>query len=101
MAILQHNISGELTQELIPAGSDVLVSQISLVNTHASTTCKVDLHIEKKLTGKFYLVKSKELAVGSHFVYKDAVKFNTKNFSLFIKLTKTASETPTVDVIIN
>ena len=37
MAILQHNISGELTQELIPAGSDVLVSQISLVNTHAST----------------------------------------------------------------
>jgi len=42
------------------------------------------------------------LPVGATFLYQ-GVNFNTnKNqFSLFIKLTKGASETPEVDVIIN
>ena len=102
MASFLYNISGETTQELLKVGSNISVSKISLTNTHASTTCTVDLYIEKKLTGKYHLIKSMALPVGATFLYQ-GVNFNTnKNqFSLFIKLTKGASETPTVDVIIN
>ena len=103
MATVRHNISGELTQELLPVGSNVNVSSISLTNIHASTTCKVDLFIEKKLDGKFYLIKDVAIPVGATFVYRDGVTFSTalNQFSLYIKPTKGASETPTVDVIIN
>ena len=96
------NISGELTQELLAAGDGVKVSKISLTNIHADTKCTVDLHIEKKLTGKFYLLKAIELPIGATLIYDD-MKFNnnTDEFGLYIKLTKSASETPTVDVIIN
>ena len=99
-----HNISGELTQELLAAGGGVSVTSISLVNTHASTTCTVDLYIEKKLTGKFYIMKSLQLPVGSTLVLEgNDVKFSNKanQFGLYIKLTQGASETPTVDVIIS
>jgi hypothetical protein len=52
----QHfNISGELTQELLAPGDDVKVNKISLVNTHASLLCTVDLYIEKALTGNSIL----------------------------------------------
>ena len=83
------NITGALTQELIAAGSNVNVTSISLVNTHASTTCTVDLYIEKKLTGKFYIAKSLSLAVGTSAILKD-VKFSNKTgeFGLYIKLGK-------------
>ena len=63
------NISGELTQELLAVGDNVKVSKISFTNTHTTTMCTVDLHIEKKLTGKFYLLKGVELPVGSTFVF--------------------------------
>jgi hypothetical protein len=98
----QHfNISGELTQELLAPGSGVNVNKISLVNTHASLLCTVDLYIEKALTGKFYLIKKVELPVGVTLIY-DGVKFSNASgqFGLYIKLTA-ASGTPTVDVIIN
>ena len=103
MSVLHHNISGELTQQLLQVGSNVNVSKITLTNIHSSTTCTVDLYIEKKLTGKYYLLKSMSLPVGVTFVYEGGVKFSTRTgqYSLFIKLTKGASETPTVDVIIN
>ena len=64
MASKQYNISGELTQELLAAGENVNVKSISLLNVHASTTCTVDLYIEKKLTGKFYIMKAISLPVG-------------------------------------
>ena len=99
-----HNISGELTQELLAAGDEVGVKSISLVNLHASTTCTVDLYIEKQLTGKFYIMKSLQLPVGSTLVLEgNDVKFSNKanQFGLYIKLTQGASETPTVDVIIS
>tara|TARA_B110000046_G_scaffold48745_1_gene54111 strand:+ start:910 stop:1224 length:315 start_codon:yes stop_codon:yes gene_type:complete len=104
MAITHHNISGESTQELLAAGDGVNVTSISLVNIHASTTCTVDLYIEKKLTGKFYIMKSLQLPVGSTLVLEgNDVKFSNKanQFGLYIKLTQGASETPTVDVIIS
>ena len=104
MATTHHNISGELTQELLAAGDNVNITSISLVNTHASTTCTVDLYIEKQLTGKFYILKSLQLPVGSTLILEDNdVKFSNKagQFGLYIKLTQGASETPTVDVIIS
>ena len=93
------NITGELTQELLAAGDKVSVSKILLTNLHASTTCTVDLYIEKKLTGKFYLIKGVALPPAVAFVH-DEVSFNNKanEFGLFIKITKGASETPAVDV---
>ena len=102
MATLHHNISGELTKELLAAGDSINVSKISLTNIHASLPCTVDLYIEKKLTGTFYLLKAVELPIGATLIYED-VRFNNNpnEFGLYIKLTKSASETPTVDVIIN
>ena len=100
MATRYHNISGELTQELLAAGDDVRVSSISLTNIHASTTCTVDLYIEKKLTGTFYIIKSVSLPIGVILSHNFTFDNSTSEFGLYIKLTKGASETPTVDVII-
>mgnify|MGYP003648693570 FL=1 len=99
MALLK-NISGELTQEVLAVGDSDVVSLISLVNTHASASCTVDVYIEKKLTGKFYLAKAVTLPIGVTLVL-DGVGFNNGSggFSLFIKLT--GSSASTVDVIIN
>ena len=47
MATVHHNISGELTQELLAAGDNAQVSSISLSNIHADTTCTVDLYNER------------------------------------------------------
>ena len=101
MATRYHNISGELTQELLAAGDDVRVSSISLTNIHASTNCTVDLYIEKKLTGTFYIIKSVSLPIGVILSHNFTFDNSTGEFGLYIKLTKTASETPTVDVIIS
>tara|TARA_R110000782_G_scaffold209745_1_gene297916 strand:+ start:1753 stop:2058 length:306 start_codon:yes stop_codon:yes gene_type:complete len=99
---LQKNISGQLTQQVLAKGKGGKISSISLVNIHASTTCTVDLYIERELTGKFYLAKGTALPVGATLIF-DGVSFDnsTNGFSLFIKLTQGASETPVVDVIIS
>ena len=95
------NITGELTQELLAVGDNVKVSKISLTNIHATTMCTVDLHVERKLTGKFYLLKGIELPVGTTFVHSGMNFDNSANgFALYIKLNKSASETPAVDVIL-
>jgi len=102
MATTHHNISGELTQELLAAGDGVKVRSISLVNVHASTTCTMDLYIEKKLTGKFYIAKAISLPVGATLIFDDANFSNqVGQFGLYIKLTQGASETPVVDIIIS
>ena len=96
------NITGELTQELLAAGSSTSVSKISLTNIEGTNKCTVDLYIEKKLTGKFYLLKGVELPIGVTLIYDD-MKFSNRGdeFGLYIKLTRSASETPAVDIIIN
>ena len=94
------NISGELTQELLATSNNAKVSKISLVNTHATTMCTVDLYIEKKLTGKFYLLKGVELPIGATLIHNIAFSNATGEFGLYIKLNKSVSETPTVDVIL-
>jgi len=84
----QFNISGELTQELIAAGSGNGVSRVSLTNVQKVSSCKVDLYIEKKLEGKFYLLKGVELPIGATLVH-DSISFSNKagEFGLYIKLT--------------
>ena len=101
MATRYHNISGELTQELLAAGDDVRVSSISLTNIHASTTCTVNLYIEKKLTGTFYIIKGVKLPTGAILSHDFTFDNSANEFGLYIKLTQGASETPTVDVIIS
>ena len=104
---LYFNITGassaaaELTRELIAPGDDVRVSSISLTNVHADTKCTVDLYVEKSLKGKFYLLKSVELPVGATLVHGFTLDNKPNEFGLHLKLTKSASETPSVDVVIN
>jgi hypothetical protein len=95
------NISGESTQELLAVNSNVKVNKISLTNIEGTNKCTVDLYIEKKLKGRFYLLKGVELPIGATLIYDETKFSNNSGFSLYIKLTKSASETPTVDVIIN
>ena len=90
------NISGELTQKLLAAGDNIRVSKISLTNTQKVSKCKVDLYIEKKLTGKFYLLKGVELPIGATLIYDDMKFSNTVGeFGLYIKLTDGATFTLT------
>ena len=86
------NITGELTQELLAAGDNTNVSSISLTNVDSTGTAvdaEVDLYIEKKLTGKFYLLKSIKIPYGVT-LFHDIKSFNNKTgeFGLYIKLTK-------------
>ena len=86
------NITGELTQELLAAGGNTNISSISLTNVDSTGTAvdaDVDLYIEKKLTGKFYLLKSVKIPYGVT-LFHDIKSFNNKTgeFGLYIKLTK-------------
>ena len=86
------NITGELTRELLAAGDNTNVSSISLTNVDSTGTAvdaEVDLYIEKKLTGKFYLLKSVKIPYGVT-LFHDVTGFNNKTneFGLYIKLTK-------------
>ena len=96
MATLHHNISGELTQELLAPGDSMNVSKISLTNIQKVSSCKVDLFIQKALTGRFYLLKAVEIPVGATLIYDD-IKFNNaaNEFGLYIKLTDGATFTLT------
>jgi len=92
------NITGALTQELIAVGSGIKSSSIWLTNIHAADAVTVDLYLEKKLTGKFYLIKSQRIANASYLLLED-VGFSSKSggFGLYIKLSASDSA---VDVII-
>ena len=93
--------AAELTRELLAPGGNIKVSKISLTNIHASgTKCTVDVYIEKKLFGTFYILKDVTLPIGTTLTHSLSFNNTVGEFGLFIKLTKSASETPAVDVII-
>jgi len=100
MATLYHNISGELTQELLVAGDDANISSISLANVGKVQTTKVDLYIEKKLTGKFYILKDVSIPVGTTLTHDFSIDNGGGEFGLYIKLTKgdTFTLTGSIDV---
>ena len=78
MATLHRTITGELTQELLAAGDNERVSSIYITNTRSTHLAIVDLYIEKKLLGKFYIMKGVELALGITLVYNN-LAFNNKS----------------------
>ena len=103
MSTLYHNISGELAQELVAPGDNITVNRISLTNIQKVSNCKVDLYIEKRLTGRYYLMRNVEMPNGTTLILDDFTNFSTATgeFGLFLKLNKVAGITPTVDVIAN
>jgi len=101
MATLHHNITGELTQELLAAGDDVKVTSISLANVHGSNAVSIDLFIQKGKKGRFYFFKQLSLPADTSYIYNTSFRNTANEFGLYIKLTKSASETPAVDVIIS
>lgn len=106
MAASYHNITGELTQELIAAGKNRKISSITLTNIVGTNSCTVDLYIEKKFvsggdnSGKYYVFKGLYLPIGSTFIHHFNFDNTERQFGLFIKLNKSVEETPAVDVII-
>lgn len=91
-----HNITGELTQELLAPGDGINISSVSLTNVRSTHDAIVDLYIEKKLVGKFYILKNVVIPAGTTLI-SDIKSFNNKTgeFGLYIKLTKTTTTTLT------
>ena len=84
--------AAELTQELLAAGDNISVNEISLSNVHKSKTCQIDLYIEKKLTGRFYLLKAVKLPIGTTLsVSTGGLSSATGEYGLYIKLTAAAT----------
>jgi len=101
MASRYHNITGEVTKELLAAGDNVAVSSISLANVEGTNAVSIDLFIQLAAsTTRYYFFK--QLLLPADTSYKYDLGFNNKagEYGLYIKLTKSASETPAVDVII-
>ena len=101
MATLFHNISNELTKELLAPGDNVNLSKLSMVNTSSYLVVSVDLYIEKQSTGKFYFLKGVKLSVGSTLNY-NLPDFSNRpgQYGLYMKLNASSTETPSVDVIL-
>ena len=89
------NTSGELTQQLLAAGNNFNLSKISLTNTQKVSKCKVDLYIEKKLTGKFYVLKGVEMPIGVTLEHSFSMNNFEGEFGLYLKLTDGATFTLT------
>ena len=95
MATLHHTITGELTQELLAAGDNERVNSIYITNTRSTHTAIVDLYIEKKLLGKFYIMKGVRIPAGVSLEHDFSFDNESEEFGLYIKLTKTTTTTLT------
>ena len=107
-----HNITGEISQELLKPGANYRVSKVSLANVEGSTASYVDLWMEKQynassaplkepgLYGKFYFIKKVLIPAGASLICDLSFDNSANEFGLYIKLTQSASETPAMDVIL-
>ena len=100
-ATLHHNITSENTTKLVSPGDNTKISSISLANVHGSLPCSIDLFIEKEGVGTYYFFKQLSLPADMSLVHSISFDSTSSGFDLFIKLTKSASETPAVDVILS
>ena len=82
-------------KELLAPGQNAIVRSISLTNVNFGGSTLVDIYIEKKLTGKFYSLKKVELPVGVTLSHDISFSNITREFGLYIKLTKADSFTIT------
>ena len=98
---LHHNISGESATELIKVGERARIGSVHFCNLHATLPCFVDLYIKKVGSGTFYLIKNVKLPAGASLESSiGSFSNDIEGFNLYVKLTKSASETPIVDVIL-
>ena len=100
-ATLHHNVTGEATVKLVNAGDNTKISKISLANVHGSLACSIDLFIVKENVCTYYFFKQLSLPADMSLNHDISFDSTSRGFSLFIKLTKSASETPAVDVILS
>jgi len=94
---MRYNIAGTVSQELIKAGRKIVVNEVHITNTHASTTAVVDLFINNT-ESTFHLLNDVHIPAGVALVLdSNSLKFDndTSGYGLFIKLASGA-----VDVLI-
>jgi len=100
MATLHHNISGELTKEILAPGDTKNVSSISFANVNTFKHVLVDFFMQKSGTGKFYLFKNVKIPAGASYMYDASINNRVNQFGLYVKL-KAADQfvlTGTIDV---
>mgnify|MGYP003122745323 CR=1 FL=1 len=86
MATLHHNISGELTKEILAPGDTKNVSSISFANVNTFKHVFVDFFMQKSGTGKFYLFKNVKIPAGASYMYDTVINNRIKQFGLYVKL---------------
>jgi len=99
-SLKHHNITDSFTKELLAAGNNVRVSQISIANIEGTNACAIDLWIEKKLTGTFYYMKQVLVPADTSFIYDLTFDNSANEWGLYIKATP-VSGTAAIDVIIS
>ena len=86
MATLHHNISGELTKEILAPGDTKNVSSISFANVNTFKHVLVDFFMQKSGTGKFYLFKNVKIPAGASYMYDTSINNRVNQFGLYVKL---------------
>jgi len=103
MAILQHNITTTLTQNLLSAGDKVNAKSITLSNVDSTNDAKVDLFLNQG-DDNYYILKNVLIPLGSTLVLnqEDNISFNNSSsgFSLRIQVDDGSTTAVAVDVII-
>ena len=86
MATLYHNISGELSTEILAPGDRMNVSSISLANVNTYKHVLLDLFMKKSETGRYYLLKNVKIPAGASYVYDTIINNRVGEFGLYVKL---------------
>ena len=86
MATLYHNISGELSTEILAPGDRMNVSSISFANVNTYKHVLLDFFMKKPETGRYYLLKNVKIPAGASYVYDTIVNNRVGEFGLYIKL---------------
>tara|TARA_R110002012_G_scaffold90101_1_gene220445 strand:+ start:1269 stop:1592 length:324 start_codon:yes stop_codon:yes gene_type:complete len=103
-AVLQHNITTTLTQNLLAAGDNVnSIKSITLANVDSSNDAEVDLFLNKG-DDSFYILKNVSIPNKNTLVLgpEDNISFNNSSngFSMRIQVDNGSGAATAVDVII-
>ena len=96
-----HNISSNVTQQIMDAGDKLRVKSILIANTHATHGTHVDLFINDS-TNTYYFLKNHFLFKGGYIVLNNnhlAFDSSVSGYGLFLKLTGAGTSTGAVDVM--
>ena len=82
-----HNISGELTQELLAPGANENVSSISISNVVTFKPVYVDLFVKNSSgSDKTYFFKNLKVPSGASFIYDLSINNRASGYGLYVKL---------------